>query len=104
MARNTYGRVTEVTENKVLRKTSHASACKQFLQKDPSAGHFSHQDPDTTSTLECLKIRTPLATSDFSGSRGHDALFRVAGVLAHSFDLSDEQAWPILIAFNARRF
>ena len=30
-----------------------------------------------------------------SGSRGHDALFRVACVLVNGFALSDEQAWPI---------
>ena len=37
-----------------------------------------------------------------SGSRGHDALFRVACVLVNGFALSDEQAWPVLLEYNAR--
>jgi hypothetical protein len=37
-----------------------------------------------------------------SGSRGHNALFRVACVLVNGFALPDEQAWPILLEYNAR--
>ena len=37
-----------------------------------------------------------------SGSRGHDALFRVVCVLVNGFALSDEQAWFILQEYNAR--
>jgi hypothetical protein len=37
-----------------------------------------------------------------SGSRGHDALFRVVCVLVNGFAFSDEQAWPILLEYNAR--
>jgi hypothetical protein len=37
-----------------------------------------------------------------SGNRGHDALFLTACVLAHGFKLSDDEAWPLLIEYNAR--
>jgi hypothetical protein len=37
-----------------------------------------------------------------SGSRGHDALFRVACVLVNGFALSDAEAWPILLEYNSR--
>jgi len=37
-----------------------------------------------------------------SGARGHDALFRVACVLVNGLALSDTEAWPILIEYNAR--
>jgi hypothetical protein len=37
-----------------------------------------------------------------SGSRGHDALFRVACVLVNGFDMQDAEAWPILLEYNAR--
>jgi hypothetical protein len=37
-----------------------------------------------------------------SGSRGHDALFRVACVLVNGLDLTDTEAWPILLEYNAR--
>ena len=37
-----------------------------------------------------------------SGSRGHDALFRVVCVLVNGFALSDEQVWFILQEYNAR--
>src|SRR5262245_59559167 len=37
-----------------------------------------------------------------SGSRGHDALFRVACALVNGFALSDGQAWLILLEYNSR--
>jgi hypothetical protein len=37
-----------------------------------------------------------------SGSGGHDALFAVASVLIHGFDLPEADAWQILIEYNAR--
>lgn len=37
-----------------------------------------------------------------SGSGGHAAAFNVAVVLLHGFDLSDEEAWPILCGFSDR--
>ena len=40
--------------------------------------------------------------SAISGSRGHDALFRVACALAQGFALQDAEAWPILLEYNAR--
>src|SRR5262245_688541 len=42
--------------------------------------------------------RMPVA---ISGSRGHDALFRVACTLVHHFALHDHEAWPILLEYNA---
>ena len=40
--------------------------------------------------------------ASISGSRGHDALFRVACVLVNGFDLSDAGAWPTLLEYNTR--
>lgn len=40
--------------------------------------------------------------ASISGSRGHDALLRVACVLTHGFGLSDAEATTILTAYNAR--
>ena len=37
-----------------------------------------------------------------SGSRGHDALFRVACILVNGFALQDAEAWPILLEYNTR--
>ena len=37
-----------------------------------------------------------------SGSGGHNALFAVARVLIHGFDLPEDDAWQILIEYNAR--
>jgi hypothetical protein len=37
-----------------------------------------------------------------SGSRGHDALFRVACILVNGFALKDAEAWPILLEYNTR--
>ena len=37
-----------------------------------------------------------------SGSGGHHALFRVACVLVNGFDLSDTEAWSILVEYNSR--
>jgi len=44
-------------------------------------------------------VTLPVAVS---GHRGHDALFRTACELAHGFKLSDDEAWPLLIQYNAR--
>ena len=37
-----------------------------------------------------------------SGRGGHDALFAVASTLIHGFDLSEPEAWPILLEYNSR--
>ena len=37
-----------------------------------------------------------------SGNHGHDATFAVALALVHGFALSRDQAWPIMLEFNAR--
>jgi len=37
-----------------------------------------------------------------SGSGGHSACFAVAIALVHGFDLSEDDAWPILMEYNAR--
>jgi len=37
-----------------------------------------------------------------SGSGGHDALFAVASVLIHGFDLPEDVVWQILAEYNAR--
>ena len=37
-----------------------------------------------------------------SGNGGHDALFAVACVLIHGFDLPEPEAWLILCEYNAR--
>jgi hypothetical protein len=37
-----------------------------------------------------------------SGSGGHDALFAVARVLIHGFDLPEDDAWQIVIEYNAK--
>ena len=36
-----------------------------------------------------------------SGSGGHNALFAAARVLIHGFDLPEDDAWQILIEYNA---
>lgn len=37
-----------------------------------------------------------------SGSGGHNATFAVAIALRHGFDLSEDEAWPILLDYNKR--
>ena len=53
-------------------------------------------------TLERASKYVSALPSAISGSRGHDALFHAACVLVNGFDLSDDQAWPILVGYNAR--
>jgi hypothetical protein len=40
--------------------------------------------------------------SAVSGQGGHDATFAVAMALIHGFALSETNAWPILLKYNAR--
>jgi hypothetical protein len=37
-----------------------------------------------------------------TGQGGHDSLYRVAVALRHGFDLTEEEAWPILLEYNER--
>lgn len=37
-----------------------------------------------------------------AGQHGHDTAFRAACVLVHGFGLSEEQAWPFALEYNAR--
>ena len=53
-------------------------------------------------TLERAFKYVSALPSAISGSRGHDALFHTTCVLVNGFDLSDDQAWPILVEYNAR--
>ena len=91
--------VTEVTEDTLLRKTSPARARGRILAQMPPLQSLSHQ---AMNTLERASKYISALPPAFSGSRGHDALFHVACVLVNGFDLSDDQAWPILAEYNAR--
>jgi hypothetical protein len=53
-------------------------------------------------TLERASRYVAALPAAISGSRGHDALFRVACLLVNGFDLTDAEAWPILIEYSAR--
>jgi hypothetical protein len=37
-----------------------------------------------------------------SGQHGHDATFAVAKKLIHDFGMSETEAWPIFVDYNAR--
>jgi hypothetical protein len=103
MARKTINRgVTEVTGNTLLRKSPPARVCGESFTQMPSAGHSSHRGRDGISTLERASKYVRALPPAMSGSRGHDALFHAACVLVNGFDLSDDQAWPILVEYNAR--
>jgi hypothetical protein len=72
MAWNTCQKVTEVTENKVLRKTPYASAYKKSFAENASAGHFSHQHRHATPLVERASRYVSALPPAISGLRGHD--------------------------------
>ena len=57
---------------------------------------------DLTSLLARASAYVAAMPPAISGNRGHDATFAVASALVHGFALSRDQAWPIMLEFNAR--
>jgi hypothetical protein len=70
--------VTEVTEKQLLRKSSPASACGESFAEIASVGHFGHQHRNGLPILERASKYVNSLPPAMSGSRGHDAPFRVA--------------------------
>ena len=91
-----------MTEIGVFPKTPLARACVKKFGEKTEIGHLGHREDWPTPPLERALRYVSALPSAISGQRGHDSLFRVACVVAHGFALSDEQAWPILLEYNAR--
>lgn len=59
-------------------------------------------EKQTMTTVEVATKHVDGMPPAISGSGGHRATFAVAAALIHGFALTDEEAWPILEAYNAR--
>ena len=58
--------------------------------------------PSGGNLIERARAYVDRMPSAISGNSGHDALFNVCKAIVHDFDLSDADAWAVLIEYNAR--
>ena len=79
------------------------------VARRPLAGvydHSSHARGATEGKTHALADRARKYVEKMppaiAGSGGHDALFAVASTLIHGFDLSEHEAWPIVLEYNSR--
>lgn len=58
--------------------------------------------PSGGNLIERARAYVDRMPSAIAGSGGHDATFAVCKAIVHGFDLSDADAWAVLIEYNAR--
>jgi hypothetical protein len=65
-------------------------------------GWFFWQPMINTALASRARAYISAMPSAISGQHGHDATFAVAKKLVHDFGMSEPDAWPILLDYNAR--